>query len=66
MHNPESVLENETQKILWSDTNGSSNLSQTTRPYDSQQQKKKENLPNSGLCYPDWPQSKTKSKWKER
>ena len=30
-------------------TNGSSNLGQTTRPCDSQQ--KKGNLPNCGLCF---------------
>ena len=42
MQNPESVLKNETQNSLefW-DTNGSSNLGQTTRPCDSQQQQPK-------------------------
>ena len=43
MHNLESVLENETHKILWEfwDTNGSSNLGQTTRPGDNHQKKKR-------------------------
>ena len=42
MHNPEFVQENEMQKILWFwDTNVSSNLSQTTRTSDSQQQIKR-------------------------
>ena len=42
MHNPESVLENETQNSLgfW-DTNESFNLDKTTRPSDSQQKKKR-------------------------
>ena len=36
MHNPESILENETLKLPRDiDTNGSPNLSQTTRPSDS-------------------------------
>ena len=47
------------------DTDGSSNLGQTTKLSDSQQ-KKKDNLLNYGLCCPSWPQSKTERKWKER
>ena len=44
------------------DKNRSSNLSQMTRPSDSQQ--KKENLPNSGLYHSDWPQDKTERRQK--
>ena len=42
MHNPESVLENEMHKLLgfW-DMNDSPNLSQMTRSYNNQQQKKR-------------------------
>ena len=47
------------------DTNGSSNLGQTTISSDSQQ-KKKENLPNCGLCCSGWPQGKIERKRKER
>ena len=46
------------------DTNGSSNLGQTTRPSNNQQEK--ENLPNCGLCYPGWPQSKIESEKKDK
>ena len=38
MHNPESVPENEMHKLLW-DSEILSNLSQTTRPCDSQKKK---------------------------
>ena len=40
------------------DTNGSSNLVQTTRPSDSQQKKK--NRPNSRLCHSGWSREKLK------
>ena len=43
--------------------NGSPNISQKTRPYNSQQ--KKENLENCQLCSPGWPQNKTERVWKE-
>ena len=41
-HNPTSVLENDTQTPMgfW-DTNGSPNLSQTTRPYNNQQKRRR-------------------------
>ena len=63
MHNPTSVEENDTQTPLgfWH-TNGSPNLGQTTKPYNNQQ--KKENLQNYGICYTSWPQSKTERKHK--
>ena len=43
MHNQEYVLEKMTRTKFFGirDTNGSSNLSQTTRPFDSQKKKKK-------------------------
>ena len=67
IHNPESIMENKTQKLLggFLDSNGSPNLSQMTRSRDSQQQKK-ENLPNSRLCHSCWPQSETERKRKEK
>ena len=54
MHNPESVPENETP-LGFRDINGSPQLDQTTRPYNNQQ--KRENLQNYGLCCPSGPQS---------
>ena len=39
MHNPESVPENETHKVLW-DINGFPTLAQTTRPYNNEQKKR--------------------------
>ena len=64
MHNPTSVLENDTHKLLgfWH-PNGSLNLSQMTKPFNNQPNK--ENLQNFGLCCPGWPQSKIERKWKE-
>ena len=55
MHNPESVLENETHKLLWDFERQTNHLILVrTRTSESQQKKKKkENLPNSG------PQGKT-------
>ena len=47
MHNQVSTLENDTHKFLWDFDiyiNGSPKLGQMTRPYNNQQQKKKENL----------------------
>ena len=41
MYNPESVLENETYKVLWDfETKKSPNLSQTTKPSGSQHNKR--------------------------
>ena len=58
-------LDAQTPPGFW-DTNESSNLSQSTRLSDSEQKKKKrELLPNSGLCFSDRPQGKTKRKQKE-
>ena len=43
--------------------NGTPNLGQTTRLYNNQQ--KRENLLNYGLCYPGWPLSTIERNWKE-
>ena len=45
------------------DTNRSPNFSQTTRPYNNQQKKK--NLNNCGLCCSSGPQNKIERKQKE-
>ena len=68
MHNPESVLENETHNsagILR--YKRSPNFGQTTRSCNNQQKKKKkkENLQNCGLCCSGWSQSKIERKRKE-
>ena len=50
---PTSVLENETQTPMgFGQTNGSPNLGQMSRRYNNQQ--KKENSQNCGLCCPGW------------
>ena len=54
----------ETPMGLWH-TNRSPNLGKMTRPYNNQQQQKKENLQNFGLCCPSWPQSKIERKGNE-
>ena len=63
MHNPASVIENDTQTPmgLWH-TDGSPNFGQSTRPYINQQKKKRE----FSLCCPGWPQNKTGRNLKER
>ena len=48
------------------DTNGSSNLGQTTRPSDSRKKKKRENQLNSGPYGPGRSQSENKRKRKYR
>ena len=64
MHNPESVLENETHKFWdFEIKNGLSNHGQTTRPYNNQQ--KRQNLQNCGLCCPGEPQYKIERKSNE-
>ena len=40
MHNPESVLENDTQTLRFCLRNGSPNFCQTTIPYNNQQKKR--------------------------
>ena len=55
-----------TQNLSWRfwDTNGSSNLGKTTKPRNND--KKKDNLPNSWLCCSSGPQSIIERKRKER
>ena len=48
MHNPESVLDNETYKLLWGFEVQTDHLVQTTRLYNNHQ--KRENFQNCGLC----------------
>ena len=54
MHNPESVLENETHKLLWDFEIQTDHLISTRRPDLVILKKKKEieNLPKRGLCRP--------------
>ena len=69
MLNPESILENETHKILrFRDTKESHNFGQTTRPSQQKKKKKKmrENQPNSGFCRSGWQQSKIESEKKDK
>ena len=61
-------MEKETQNSMgfW-DINGSPNLGQTIRPYNKLKKEKEKNeyLPNCGLNYPGWPQSRIERKRKE-
>ena len=67
MYNPESVQENEMHKLLWDIEIQTDHqiFDQMTRPCESQQ-KKKENQLNSELCYPGRPQSRILKKIKKR
>ena len=65
MYNPEPIQENETSLGFW-DTSRLSNLSETINFCDCQSHKKKENLPNCGLCHPGRSQRKNKRMQKER
>ena len=65
MHNPAPVLENSTHNSYWTLIyKGITYPSQETR-LNNNQQKKKENLPNSRLCCPGRQQNKTERMWKE-
>ena len=66
MHNPESMIENETHKILWDFEIQMDHLISIRWPDQVIINKKKENLPNRRLCYSGWPQGKTEGKRKER
>ena len=68
MHNPKFVLENERHKILWNFEIQTDHLISARRPdlVIDYKKKKRENLPNSGLCCPSWPESEIKRKQKER
>ena len=58
MHNSESMLENETHKLLWNFEIQTDPQISARRPDLIIINKKIENLPNCRLCYPSWPQSK--------
>ena len=67
MHNPESALENEMHKILWDfEIKTHHFISARRQGLPIVNNKKKENLPNCGLCRSGRPQGKTERKWKER
>ena len=55
MHNPESVLNNDTHKLLWDFKTQTDHLisARETKPYNNQQ--KRENLQDCGLCCPGGP-----------
>ena len=67
MHKPESVLENETEKILWD----FEILTHNQRPdlvnvNNKNNNNKKENQPNSGLCNPGRLQCKNQRKRRKK
>ena len=59
MHKQQSVLENETHKILW---DGSPYPSQETRPSVYKQKKKKRDVSTGGLCGSSRSQSEAEGK----
>ena len=63
MHKTESILENGTNKVLVMQTD---HMIPARGPYREMINKKKENLPNSGLRYPSRPRSENHRKGKER
>ena len=65
MLNPESVLENEMHKPRWKFEIQTDHLISARRPDLVIVKKKKENLPNRGICRPGWPQSKIERRQKE-
>ena len=50
MHNLETVMENETHKIIWDFEIQTDHLISAREQYIVIVKKKKKNLPNSGLC----------------
>ena len=67
MHNPVPVLENDAHKLLWDFDIQTDHLISARRPdLIIINKKKEENLQNSWLRCPDWPQNKTEKTWKER
>ena len=66
MHNPASVLESDTHKLLWDFDIQTDHLISARRPDLIIINKKIENLQNCRLCCPGWPQNKTERMWKER
>ena len=70
MHNPESVLESETLKVLWDFETQTDHLISVWQKdlvivNSNKKRKKKENRPNSELSRSGWPQGKTKRKWEK-
>ena len=66
MHNPAPVLENATHKLLWDFNIQTDHLIPGRRPdLIIIHTQKNENLQNSRLCCPGWPQNKTERMWKE-
>ena len=70
MHNPAPVLENDAHKLLWDFNIQTNHLIPPRRPdliiiNKKEKKEKKENLQNSRLCCPGWPQNKTERMWKE-
>ena len=66
MHNPAPVLENDTHKLLWDFKIQTDHLIRARRPdLIIINKKKKENMQNSRLSCPGWPQNKTERMWKE-
>ena len=76
MHKPESVLENETHKILWDFEIQTDHLIPTRKPDLVQINKKKKkekerkkerkkDTPSTGFCHFGWPQSGNKRKRKD-
>ena len=65
MHNLESILENETLKILWDFEIQTDHLILARRPHLAIVNRKKEYLSNSRLCRPGTPESENKRKRKE-
>ena len=66
MHNPESVLENETHKLLLDFEIQTDHPISASRPDLVIVEKNPENLLNSGLCCHGGPQSKIEGRQKER
>ena len=66
MHNPASVLENDTHKLLWDFDIQTDHLISARRPDLIIINKKKKIWKNSRLCCPGCPQNKTERIWKER
>ena len=68
MHNSESVLENETYKLLWDFEIQTDPLISARRldQKKKKKKKKKENLRNSELGRPDRPHKKKKTKQKKK
>ena len=66
MHQPESIWEKEMHKILWDFEIQTDHLISTKRlDLVVVNKKKKENLPNSGVCHPRGSQSENQRKRKK-